>query len=175
MSVYLIDGYNLLHEFLGHAEITDLEDERNRLIDRIASFMGGTSDHAIVVFDSRVQALQKIESATRNVEVYFGSFDRSADSIIEREVYALRAGQSVIVVSSDYQLQKTIFLPNVIRRSSRQFVGDLQEHTQSVANSQNCITMNHRIEDRIDSRTVDKLKAMRDALAAEPGEEAAPK
>ena len=175
MSVYLIDGYNLLHEFLGHAEVTDLEDQRNRLIDRIASFMGGTSDHAIVVFDSRTQALQKTESATRNVEVYFGSFDRSADSIIEREVYALSAGQSVIVVSSDYQLQKVIFLPNVIRRSSRQFVGDLQEHTKSVANSENCITMNHRIEDRIDSQTVDKLKALRDALAVEPGKEAAPK
>ena len=104
MSVYLIDGYNNLHEFLGHAEVTHLEDQRNRLIDRIASFMGGTSDHAIVVFDSRTQALQKTESATRNVEVYFGSFDRSADSIIEREVYALSAGQSVLVVSSDYQL-----------------------------------------------------------------------
>ncbi|MBN1631349.1 MAG: NYN domain-containing protein, partial [Thermoleophilia bacterium] len=151
MSVYLIDGYNLLHEFLGHAEVTDLEGERTHLIDRIASYMGGTSDYAIVVFDSRVQVLQKIESATRNVDVYFGSFDRSADSIIEREVYALHAGQNVIVVSSDYQLQKTIFLPNVIRRSSRQFVGDLQENTKRIANSQNCITMNHRIEDRIDS------------------------
>jgi len=33
----------------------------NRLIDRIASFMGATSDTAIIVFDSRVQMLQKIE------------------------------------------------------------------------------------------------------------------
>lgn len=175
MSVYLIDGYNVLHEYLGHAVVTDLEDERNRLIDRIASFMGGTSDHAIVVFDSRVQRLQKTESATHNVEVYFGSFDRSADSIIEREVYALRAGQNVIVVSSDYQLQKTTFLPNVIRRSSRQFVGDLQESTKTIANSQNCTTMNPRIEDRIDSDMVERLKAMRDALAADPEREEPPK
>jgi len=174
VSVYLIDGYNLMHEFVGHAEVTDLEAERTRLIDCIASYMGGTSDHAIVVFDSRVQVLQKIESATRNVDVYFGSFDRSADSIIEREVYALHAGQNVVVVSSDYQLQKTIFLPNVIRRSSRQFVGDLQESTKRIANSQNCITMNHRIEDRIDSDTADKLKALRDALAAEPGNQGSP-
>ena len=40
-------------------------------------------------------------------------------------------GKMWYVVSSDYQLQKTIFRPNVIRRSSRQFVGDLQEHTKS--------------------------------------------
>lgn len=171
MSVYVIDGYNLLHEFLGHAVVTDLEDERTRLITRIASFMGGTSDRAIVVFDSRVQALQKIESATRNVEIYFGSFDRSADAIIEREVYALSAGENVIVVSSDYQLQKTIFIPNVIRRSSRQFVGDLQEHTKTVAISENCITMKPRIEDRIDPDTVERLKALRDSLAAPPGKD----
>jgi predicted RNA-binding protein with PIN domain len=175
VTVYLIDGYNVLHELLGHAEVTDLEEERTRLVHRIASYMGGTSDRAIIVFDSRVQMLQKIESATRNVEVYFGSFSRSADSIIEREVYAISAGENVTVVSSDYQLQKTIFLSNVIRRSSRQFVEDLQQHTKSVANRQNCITMNLRIEDRVDPGTADKLRALRERLAAEPEEKGKPK
>lgn len=166
MTVYLIDGYNVLHELLGHEGVLDLEEERARLIDRIASFMGGTPDRAIVVFDSHSQMLQKSESATSNVEVYFGSFSRSADSIIEREVYAISAGENVVAVSSDYQLQKTVFRPNVIRRSSRQFVGDLQEHTKRIANLQNCITMGHRIEERIDPATVGKLKALRDELAA---------
>ena len=190
MTVYLIDGYNVLHQSLGHhrgeglpgkaraarapAAIpgspsqADLEDERRRLIDRIASYIGGTFDRAIVVFDSHAQMLQKIESATANVDVYFGSFSRSADSIIEREVYALVAGENVVVVSSDYQLQKTIFLPNVIRRSSRQFVADLQEYTKRIANPQNCITMSHRIEERVDPDTMDRLKALRDELAAGP-------
>jgi predicted RNA-binding protein with PIN domain len=168
VSVYLIDGYNVLHQLLGQRGIDDLEEERRRLIDRIASYMGGTSDRAVVVFDSHVQALQKQESATANVEVYFGSFSRSADSIIEREVYALNTGESVVVVTSDYQLQQTTFLPNVIRRSSRQFVGDLQAHTKSIAIPRNCITMEHRIEDRIDPGTVERLKALRDGLAARP-------
>jgi predicted RNA-binding protein with PIN domain len=168
MTVYLIDGYNVLHELSGHTGVLDLEEERTRLIDRIASFMGGTSDRAIVVFDSHSQKLQKQESATANVDVYFGSFSRSADSIIEREVFALSAGESVVAVSSDYHLQKTIFRPNVIRRSSRQFVGDLQEHTKRIANSQNCITMSHRIEDKIDPGTVDRLKALRAELASSP-------
>ena len=168
MTVYVIDGYNVLHELLGHVDILDLEDERKRMVDRIASYMGGTTDRAIVVFDSRVQMLQKIESATSNVDVYFGSFTRSADSIIEREVYALSAGENVVAVSSDYQLQKTILRPNVIRRSSRQFVGDMQEHTKRIANPENCTTIGHRIEERIDPGTVDKLKALRDALSAQP-------
>jgi len=204
MTVYLIDGYNVLHQLLGgHREEgrggyaqtrparaaeapgatfaggvaggeTYLEDERRRLIDRIADYMGGTSDRAIVVFDSHVQMLQKTETATANVELYFGSFSRSADSIIEREVYAKSAGENVVVVSSDYQLQKTIFLPNVTRRSSRQFVSDLQEHTKTIANSQNCITMSHRVEERIDPGTVDRLKALRDELATAPEEPGGP-
>jgi predicted RNA-binding protein with PIN domain len=203
MTVYLIDGYNVLHQLLGRhggderrsqprparssdsvgsgradrrqvasglGDGADLEDERRRLLDRIASYMGGTSDRALVVFDSHSQVLQKTETATRNVDVYFGSFSRSADSIIEREVYALGAGETIVVVSSDYQLQKTIFLPNVIRRSSRQFVADLQEHTKRIANSQNCITMGHRIEERIDPDTVERLKVLREELASQPEE-----
>jgi uncharacterized protein len=188
MTIYLIDGYNVLHQYMGHKQLRtgtgagvskgagesggepDLEDARKHLLDRIASYMGRTTDRAIVVFDSHAQSLQKQESATANVEVYFGSFSHSADSIIEREVYALSAGQNITVVSSDYQLQKTIFRPNVIRRSSRQFVSDLQHETQSVAISPNCTTMSHRIEDRVDPETVDKLKALRDSLAGKPEE-----
>jgi predicted RNA-binding protein with PIN domain len=218
MSVYLIDGYNLLHQIVaqrdspggsrgrrrsgrerpvtvlqhgtdaqrgsrtrsgaqhgtgtdapddrghGTGTVADLEDERRRLLDRIASFMGGTSDRAIVVFDSRTQMLQKSESATAQVDVYFGSFSQSADSIIEREVYALSAGENVIVVSSDYQLQKTIFVPNVVRMSSRQFAAELQDDTQRIANHQKCITISPRIEDRIPTSTFEKLARLRDEL-----------
>lgn len=165
MTVYLIDGYNVLHELLGHVGSADLHQERMRLIDQIASYMGGSSDRAIIVFDSRGQVLQKGGSASANVEVYFGSFSRSADSIIEQEAYALSAGQSVVVVSSDYELQKTVVRPNVIRRSSREFVADLEHHTRIIANYQKCIKMDHRIEERIDLDTVKRLKALRDESA----------
>jgi predicted RNA-binding protein with PIN domain len=165
VSVYLIDGYNLLHHLVGHEVKIDLEEERSRLIDRIASYMGGTSDRAIVVFDAHSQMLQKTESATSNVEVYFGSFSRTADAIIEKEAFELSQGENVVVVSSDYALQQTILRPNVVRRSSRQFAEDLQEHTKRIAISQNCTRMSHRIEDRIDPGTVDRLRALRDGLA----------
>lgn len=202
MSVYLVDGYNLLHQVIGRQEAgprrsgahgsragssdgeaavgpgaagpgpsIDFEDERRRLLDRIASYMGGTSDRAIVVFDSQAQMLQKSETATAQMEVYFGSFSQSADSIIEKEVFALTPGENVIVVSSDYQLQKTVFRPNVIRRSSRQFAAELQEDTIRIANSQNCITMSHRVEERIPLSTLDQLARLRDELEGKaPGE-----
>ena len=76
MTVYLIDGYNVLHELSGHTGVLDLEEERTRLIDRIASFMGSTSDRAIIVFDSHSYELQKQESTAANVD-YFRSFSRS--------------------------------------------------------------------------------------------------
>jgi predicted RNA-binding protein with PIN domain len=170
MTVYLIDGYNVLHQTLGHKALLDMEDERRRLMDRIASFMGASSDRAVVVFDAHSEMLQKQESATRNVDVYFGSFARNADSIIEREAFSISQGEGVVVVTSDYQLQQTTFRPNVIRRSSRQFAEDLQEHTKRIAISADCITMSHRIEDRIDPGTVDRLKMLRERLSAQKGD-----
>jgi predicted RNA-binding protein with PIN domain len=178
VTVYLIDGYNVLHELRrseGRESERDLapgelEDERSHLVDRVASFMGGTPDRALVVFDSHSSALQRAQSATPNVEVYFGSLKRSADSIIERVTYAISAAESVVVVTSDYGLQKTIFIPNVTRRSSRQFVADLQHHTREVANSEKCINMVHRVEDRIDSESLDRLKELRRRLEEGDGE-----
>lgn len=182
MTIFLVDGYNLLHELL-RVEGRDvgervpegtLADERKRLLDRIASYMGGTSDRAIVVFDSHKATIQKTQSESRNVCVYFASFSRSADAIIERETYSLsqsgQAAQDLIVVTSDYGLQKTIFLPNVTRRSSRQFMQDLQEHTRSIANSSDCITMGNRVENRLDSESLERLKALRDRLSDGPGD-----
>jgi predicted RNA-binding protein with PIN domain len=171
-TVYLIDGYNVLHalralEGRAATEPLDdgqLEDERGRLIDRISSFMGGTDDRAIIVFDSKKATIQRVQSAARNVEVYFASFSRNADTIIERETYALRTAGSIMVVTSDYGLQKTVFLPNVIRRSSRQFVHDLQDHTTKVANRENCITIGHRVEENVDAGTLSRLQALREQL-----------
>lgn len=177
MHFYLIDGYNLLHA-LRQSEGRDhpgqslapgeLEDERRRLLDRLASFMGGTEDRAIVVFDSQRPRLQPGHKPSKNVEVYFGSFRRSADAIIEREAYALRNAESITVVTSDYALQMTVLLPNVIRRSSRQFVDDLQDHTTKVANRSDCTTIGHRVEDTLDQASIARLKALRERLEREP-------
>lgn len=185
MIIYLIDGYNVLHQLVRRepqagpgarpeawrggsprsaGAIDDLEDKRGRLIDRIASFMGATSDNAIIVFDSHSEALQKSESATARVQVYFGSFSESADAIIERETFLRSAGGNVVVVSSDSTLQKVVFKTNVTRLSSRQFVQELQEHTRKVANTSNCITMSHRVEERVGPETLERLKALRESL-----------
>lgn len=176
MTVYLIDGYNLLHALRrresGPGEERtnerfapgELEQERRRLLDRVASFLGRRNERAIIVFDAQRSQLQRGESTARNLEVYFGSFSRSADAIIEREAYALREEERIIVVSSDYALQRTVFLPNVIRRSSRQFVEDLEEDTTKVANLRDCTRIDHRVEDRLDVDSLERLRDLRKRL-----------
>ncbi len=74
MTVYLIDGHNVLHELLGHIGVVRSRGGAQPLDRPHRELHGGTSDRAIVVFDSSKQRLQKTESATGNVEVYFGSF-----------------------------------------------------------------------------------------------------
>jgi predicted RNA-binding protein with PIN domain len=175
VTVYLIDGYNLLHALRssegrpteGRFGPGELDDERRRLLDRIASFMGSKSDRAIVVFDAQRQHLQAASSNARNVEVFFGSFSRSADAIIEREAYALRSEQKIIVVTSDYALQQTVFLPNVVRRSSRQFIEDLRDDTTKVANLQDCTRIGHRVEERLDAESLSLLRELRESLEHE--------
>src|SRR5660398_202522 len=96
--VYLIDGYNVVHELRNQGMDTDGQAFfRQRLIDGVASLVGGAGDRAIIVFDSKVSQLQDQVDAIADVDVIFGSFKESADSIIERLAYGLNAGENVVV------------------------------------------------------------------------------
>lgn len=175
MTLYIIDGYNVLHALMESRgrgeELTpiDLERERERLVDQVASYMAGTSDRAIAVFDSKRARLERSEAASRNVEVYFGSFSRSADTIIERVAYQLRRDETVIVVSSDYVLQQTVFSPSqgrfpVVRRSSAQFVAELQSNVRAISSTKTGPGNAHRVEDRVASEMLERLRKLRHDL-----------
>ena len=114
------------------------------------------------------------DRVSASVKYSASAFSKSADSIIEKEAFSISQGESVVVVTSDYELQRTTFRPNVIRQSSRQFAEELQEHTKRIAISPECITMSHRIEDRIDPGTVDRLKVLREKLSAPKGDQGEP-
>lgn len=177
MTVYLIDGYNLLHAMLkaenregGRA--MDLEQERARLVDRLASFMGGTNDRAIAVFDSKKAKLERVQTASPNVEVYFGSLRRSADTIIERAAYRLRRDETIVVVTSDYALQQTVFSPgvgnySVVRQSSAQFIAELGSDAVSVSRRSTGPSVERRVEDALAPGVADRLRQLRDALQQE--------
>jgi predicted RNA-binding protein with PIN domain len=175
MTVYLFDGYNVLHELVraegrgGHGRSLQggLEDERAHLLDRVASFMGGTHDRAIAVFDSKKAALQRVESASRNVEVYFGSLARSADAVIEKCAFQLRAEEDIVVVSSDHVVQQTVFMTNVTRMSSRQFVLQLKENERAISDPGPVHKGGDRVEDRLRPEVRRQLESLREELAEE--------
>ncbi len=180
MTVYLIDGYNVLYALLqaegrgASRQSMDLERERSRLVDRLASHMAGTSHRAVVVFDSKRARLERVESASKNVEVYFGSFSRSADAIIERVAYRLRRDETVVVVSSDYVLQQTVFSPSqerfpVVRASSAQFVAEMMEAARFTAKTSSGPGTAQRVEDRLPADVLGKMKALRDSLQDDEG------
>lgn len=176
VTIFLIDGYNLLHALLkmerrGGRDL-DLEQERIRLLDRLASYMGGRKDRAIAVFDSNKSKLEKAQYTSRNVEAYFGSFQRSADAIIERAAYELRQDETIVVVTSDYALQQTVFSPNagnhsVVRQSSAQFIAEMSADAMQVAKKSNGPKVEHRVEDALSPESAAKLRQLRDRLAKE--------
>lgn len=175
MTLYIIDGYNVLHALMksegrgAEPARNDLERERERLLDQLTSYMAGTADRAIAVFDSKRARLERAETAAPNVEVYFGSFARSADSIIERVAYRLRQDETVVVISSDYVLQQTVFSPGqgrfpVVRESSAEFVSELMENARSIASTKTGPGDSQRVEDRLDPETLQRLRGLRDDL-----------
>ncbi|NLT34503.1 MAG: hypothetical protein GXX83_01190 [Gaiellales bacterium] len=174
MTVYLIDGYNLLHALVkaenrGAGPGMDLERERERLVDRLASFMGGTNDRAIAVFDSRQARLERAQTVSPNVEVYYGSLRRSADTIIERAAYRLRRDETIVVVTSDYVLQQTVFSPGVgnhpvVRQSSAQFIAELRTDATNVTRRSVGPAVERRVEDALAPGVAEHLRQLRDDL-----------
>jgi len=147
----------------------DLERERERLVDRLASFMGGTNDRAIAVFDSRQARLERAQTVSPNVEVYFGSLRRSADTIIERAAYRLRRDETIVVVTSDYVLQQTVFSPGVgnhpvVRQSSAQFIAELRTDATNVTRRSVGPAVERRVEDALAPGVAEHLRQLRDDL-----------
>lgn len=187
MALFLIDGYNVLHALLRAEGIPPPRDglgwdhARERLIDRLASHMAGTRDRAVAVFDSRRARLERRQTASPNVEVYFGSLSRSADVIIERVAYRVRQDETVVVVSSDAVVQQTVFAPcqgrfPVVRQSSEQFVAEIYESARNIAREGRLGAAGfHRVEDRLSQEQLEKLRQLRDLLEREGGGSGRPK
>lgn len=179
MTLFLIDGYNVLHALFRAEGVPQPEDgmgweqARERLVDRLASFMAGTADRAIAVFDSKRSRLERSENASQNVEVYFGSFVHSADAVIERVAYRVREDETVVVVSSDLEVQQTVFSPTqgrfpVVRRSADQFVREIWEGARSIAeHAQRSAPLAHRVEDRLSENELRLLRRLREQLERE--------
>lgn len=138
-TLYLFDGYNLLRA-------SELE-ERQELVDSLASFVAVRGARGVVVFDGvgpdeRYGAL----------EVRFAPH---ADAVLERLAAEHRGRERVCLVSSDAAVRGTSG-QEVAKISSREFASTLDsvEHREDRPS---------RVGDRVDAETRERLERLRRA------------
>jgi predicted RNA-binding protein with PIN domain len=136
-SIYLFDGYNLLHAGA-------FEDPR-ALRDALASFVALKGARGVLVFDGVGQ-----DESHGPLEVRFAEH---ADTLLERLAAEHRGSGRVIVVSSDAAIRETAGL-EVQKLSSQTFMGDLEkvEHSEERM---------RQVRDQLDPATREALERMR--------------
>ena len=140
-TLYLFDGYNLLHA--GHFS------DRNELIDTLASFVAGRGVRGVVVFDG--------VGEERTIGPLSVRFSAHADDVLERLAAEHRGAELVCVVSSDAAVVRTSG-QEVRKLSSRLFLADLApaRHTETEQRG-----AGGRLGDNLDPETRAKLERLR--------------
>ena len=136
-TLYLFDGYNLLHAGA-------FEDPRE-LVDRLASFVALQGARGVVVFDGVGE-----ERTHGPLEVRYAPH---ADALLERLAAENRGTEKVCLVSSDAAIRGTSG-QEVQKRTSKTFLSDLEEPSHGE-------TSRYRIGDRVDEETRKRLEELR--------------
>jgi predicted RNA-binding protein with PIN domain len=138
-TLYLFDGYNVLRA----AGL----DERQELIDALASFVAVRGARGVVVFDGVGR-----DGRFGALEVRFA---QNADAALERLAAEHRGRERVCLVSSDVAVRGTSG-QEVAKISSREFASTLAavEHSEERPS---------RVVDRLDPETRDRLERLRRA------------
>ena len=136
-TLYLFDGYNLLHA-------GGYEDPRE-LRDTLASFVALKGARGVLVFDG-----VGTDETHGPLEVRFAEH---ADTLIERLAAEHRQTEHVVLVSSDTAVRGTSGY-DVQKLSSQTFIGDL-EHTVHREEKP------RQLRDRLDPATREALERMR--------------
>jgi predicted RNA-binding protein with PIN domain len=138
-TLYLFDGYNVLRA----AGL----DDRQELIDALASFVAVRGARGVVVFDGA--------GGDRRVGALEVRFAQNADAVLERLAAEHRGRERVCLVSSDVAVRGTSG-QEVAKISSREFASTLEavEHSEQRPS---------RVADRLDPETRERLERLRRA------------
>lgn len=136
-TLYLFDGYNLLHA----GSFAD----RRGLTDALASFVAVQGVRGVVVWDGAGVDVEIGSLAVRHAP--------HADALLERLAADFRQGEVVCLVSSDLTLRGTSG-QEVQKRSSLSFLGDLAEPLREEGRGT-------RLGDVLDEETRARLERLR--------------
>lgn len=135
-DVLLVDGYNMIGGWPELFELSqrDLQEARDRLLERLADYQAFSGKKVIVVFDAyRVPGLGK--SYTQNkVEMVFTKEKETADECIERLVgeFSHRRRRQVYVATSDMVEQHVIFGQGALRVSARELLIQVEQGEKEI-------------------------------------------
>lgn len=120
--LYLIDGYNLMHE-MNDIDLNNLIIAREKVIDLVCDFAGYINGECILVFDAyKTNNNRPSVSKERNITLVYTKHKQSADMYIERKTEELEKDYHINVVTSDALEQMMIFSHSALRLSSREFL-----------------------------------------------------
>lgn len=142
-TLYLFDGYNLLHA----SDLSDADD----LVDVLASFVAGLGVRGVVVFDG-----PGVERRVGPLEVRWATH---ADDLLERLAAEHRDAEQVCIVSSDDAVRR-VSGQAVRKLTSRRFLAELspERHRESEPEQRGA---GGRVRDRLDDETRAALERLR--------------
>jgi len=136
-TLYLFDGYNLLH--------TGAFSDRRQLTDMLASYVAVRGARGVLVWDGMGEDAEIGPLSVRHAP--------HADALLERLAAENRAAEEVCLVSSDFAVRGTSG-QEVQKRSSRAFLGDLEQPHRGEA-------LGSRLQDSLDEETRARLERLR--------------
>jgi predicted RNA-binding protein with PIN domain len=163
-TLFIVDGYNVLHALFRGADKEELFARRDWLADRLAGFAALRGARVVLVFDgSGPPSSQPVKGAP--IEVVFAGGRFTADTLIARRIAGRPADTQVVVVSADQEVQRTASRAGVSRMTppelERELAGDDRRNRQALDSAPDSTRMRSRLEDKVDPETLRRLEELR--------------
>ena len=159
---YIVDGYNVLHALFPGMRREELEDRRRWLADQLAGFAALRGADVSLVFDAHFQPRSACERlAGTRVEICFAGGSQSADEVIARRIADEPADAAIVVVSADYEVQRTATRAGVRRMTPRELGVEMGVSHGGPAPEKTSAGAPATLEDKIDLETRRKLERLR--------------
>ena len=161
-TLYIVDGYNVLHALFRGVDKEELFARRAWLADKLADFAALKGARAVLVFDGHgPESTTSVPVKGAPLEVRFAGGSFTADSLIARLIASCEADVHAVVVSADKEVQRTATRAGVSRMTPRELGVELRPADEVLDSSSKVSTMPSRLEDKVDPETLRKLEEMR--------------
>ncbi len=161
-ELIIVDGYNVINQESRYRQLMDdLETSRVKLVEDLANFSMVMGCDVVVVFDAFVSQENFNRKANiLGVNVFFTRRGQTADSLIEKFVYEAKPDKRVMVVTADYNQQKTIFREGVLRKTPKEMVNDILEAKNQSSKMKRIKSKRIFLEDRLDEKVRESLRRL---------------